>query len=112
MSQGWQLERALCVWCGGMRFPATLLLTGSNVEYGTRASPWSVTSSPTIIRLQTVHCGVSAGAAIRPVILFGSARKPVWYVPGREDNPSSASSVAPPSGEGSNPVGENTTVFA
>ena len=37
--------------------------------------------------------------------------KPVWYVPGREDNPSSASSVAPPSGEGSNPVGENTTVL-
>ena len=36
--------------------------------------------------------------------------KPVWYVPGREDNPSSASSVAPPSGEGSTPVGENITV--
>ena len=36
--------------------------------------------------------------------------KPVWYVPGREDKPSSASSVAPPSGEGSTPVGENITV--
>ena len=36
--------------------------------------------------------------------------KPVWYVPGREDNPPSASSVAPPSGEGSTPVGGNITV--
>ena len=81
MSQGWQLARALCVWCGGMRFPVTLLLTGSNVEYGTRASPWSVTSAPTIIRLQIVHCRLSAGAAIRSIILFGIARNPFGMCP-------------------------------
>lgn len=33
--------------------------------------------------------------------------KPVWYMPGREDTPSSALSVAPPSGEVSASIDEN-----